>query len=74
VTVDERVVRAEGGERPPAGESELTTPSWLSHGGTLAGTSFLAMARRLPALLAEALGLAWGASRRDTLLAIGLTS
>jgi ABC-type multidrug transport system fused ATPase/permease subunit len=38
------------------------------------GTSFLAMLRRLPALLAGASRLGWQASRRDTLLAVVLTA
>ncbi|HST63788.1 MAG TPA: ABC transporter ATP-binding protein [Mycobacteriales bacterium] len=51
----------------------LTTPSWLGHGDALTGTSFPAMLRRLPALLAGAARLGWRASPRDTVLAIVLT-
>ena len=51
----------------------LTTPTWLGHGDALTGTSFLAMLRRLPALLAGAARLGWRASRRDTVLAVVLT-
>jgi len=51
----------------------LAIPPWLAHGEALAGTSFRAMARRLPALLGAALRLGWQASRRDTVLAVALT-
>ena len=51
----------------------LSTPSWLAHEYALTGTSFLAVLRRLPALLAEAARLGWRASRRDTVLAVVLT-
>jgi ATP-binding cassette, subfamily B, bacterial len=51
----------------------LRIPDWLAHTDTLAATSLAAMARRIPALLADALRLGWTASRRDTVLAIGLT-
>ncbi|HEV7655832.1 MAG TPA: ABC transporter ATP-binding protein [Mycobacteriales bacterium] len=51
----------------------LSTPSWLGHGETVTGTSFLSMLRRLPALLAGAARLGWWASRRDTVLAVVLT-
>jgi ATP-binding cassette subfamily B protein/ATP-binding cassette subfamily C protein len=37
-----------------------------------ADTSFWAVARRLPAIVGEAIGLAWRASRPDTVAAIGL--
>jgi ATP-binding cassette subfamily B protein/ATP-binding cassette subfamily C protein len=49
---------------------DLAPPWWYAHGGTLASTGFWAMARRLPALVHQALGLAWAASRRDTLVAV----
>jgi ABC-type multidrug transport system fused ATPase/permease subunit len=52
----------------------LTTPSWFGHGEAVTGTSFLAMLRRLPALLAGASRLGWQASRRDTVLAVVLTA
>jgi ATP-binding cassette subfamily B protein len=51
----------------------LAAPSWLGHGDALTGTSFPAMLRRLPALLASALQLGRRASTRDTVLAIVLT-
>jgi ATP-binding cassette subfamily B protein/ATP-binding cassette subfamily C protein len=49
---------------------ELEPPSWYAHGGALASTGFWAMARRLPALVRQAMALAWAASRRDTLVAV----
>ena len=51
----------------------LSTPSWLWRSEALTGTSFLAMLRRLPALLARAARLSWEASPRDTVLAVVLT-
>ncbi|RJL32442.1 ABC transporter ATP-binding protein [Bailinhaonella thermotolerans] len=50
----------------------MAVQPWLAHSGELAGTGFRAMARRLPALVAQAVRLAWRASPRDTLLTIGL--
>jgi ATP-binding cassette subfamily B protein len=52
----------------------LRAPDWLVHGDQFVATSVGAMARRLPRLLAAAVRLAWRASRRDTLLAICLTT
>jgi ATP-binding cassette subfamily B protein/ATP-binding cassette subfamily C protein len=46
---------------------ELADGGWLHHSATVAGTGFWAVARRLPAIVREAVGLAWSASRRDTL-------
>ncbi len=51
----------------------LSTPSWLSRSEALTGTSFVAMLRRLPALLARAARLGRQASPRDTVLAVVLT-
>jgi ATP-binding cassette, subfamily B, bacterial len=51
----------------------LRTPDWLAHTDTLRATSLAAVARRIPALLREALRLGWVASRRDTVLAVALT-
>lgn len=49
-------------------------PNWLAHERTLAATSFLAMARLLPRHIGSATALAWRASRRDTVLAVVLTT
>jgi len=45
---------------------------WQVHARVLAATSFWAMARRLPGLVAESMGLAWQASRATTAAAVGL--
>jgi ABC-type multidrug transport system fused ATPase/permease subunit len=49
---------------------ELEAHRWHMHGVMVAETSFWAMARRLPALIRQSLGLAWAASRRDTAVAV----
>jgi ATP-binding cassette subfamily B protein len=51
---------------------ELAQAEWLHHAEAFAHTSFWAVARRLPAIVREAIGLAWAASRGDTIVAIGL--
>ncbi|HEY2669422.1 MAG TPA: hypothetical protein VGJ07_03505 [Rugosimonospora sp.] len=62
---------------PPAAEAaspeelaDVEMPAWYAHGRDLAGTGFWPMARRLPVLVRQALGLAWKASRRDTAAAV----
>jgi ATP-binding cassette subfamily B protein len=50
---------------------ELEAPDWLHHSQSFATTSFWAVARRLPAIMREALALAWQANKVDTLSAIG---
>ena len=51
---------------------ELAPQSWDAHDSTYAATSFLAMARRIPALVREALRVAWEASRPTTVAAVAL--
>lgn len=51
---------------------ELAAADWLHHSTAVAGTGFWAVARRLPAIVREALGLAWSASRWDTIVALTL--
>jgi ATP-binding cassette subfamily B protein/ATP-binding cassette subfamily C protein len=51
---------------------ELADWPWMHRAAEFADTRFAAMARRLPALVRQALGLAWRASPRDTSLAVGL--
>lgn len=51
---------------------ELADADWIYHAQTIAGTSFWAVARRLPAIVREAVGLAWAASPRDTTIAVCL--
>jgi ATP-binding cassette subfamily B protein/ATP-binding cassette subfamily C protein len=65
--------RAAGGvdDEEPA-IPELADLDWLHHSAAVAATGFWAVARRLPAIVREALGLAWSASRRDTVTALAL--
>ncbi|MEU8082103.1 ABC transporter ATP-binding protein [Micromonospora sp. NPDC049101] len=51
---------------------ELEDRDWLHHAQEFAHTSFWAVARRLPRLVREAVGLAWATNRRDTVASIGL--
>ncbi|MEV4629869.1 ABC transporter ATP-binding protein [Micromonospora sp. NPDC049523] len=51
---------------------ELEDPDWMHHAREVAHTSFWAVARRLPHLVGEAIGVAWATSRRDTIASIGL--
>ncbi|MGV9808736.1 ABC transporter ATP-binding protein [Micromonospora chersina] len=69
------------GPRPPSEQDgpaeepalpELEDPHWMHRATELAHTGFWAVARRLPALVREAVALAWATSRRDTLASIGL--
>ncbi len=57
-----------GGDELP----ELADADWIYRAREFADTSFWAVARRLPAIVREAVGLAWAASRRDTVAAIAL--
>ncbi|WP_182885899.1 ABC transporter ATP-binding protein [Microbispora sp. H10885] len=52
---------------------EIESPQWARHYGTMAGLSFLTVARRLPGLTRQALRIAWEASPRDTLATIALS-
>ncbi|MDO3686807.1 ABC transporter ATP-binding protein [Micromonospora sp. C28ISP2-4] len=59
----------------PAGETtlpELVDPHWMHRATELAHTGFWSVARRLPALIREAISLAWATSRRDTTASLGL--
>ncbi|MFG6192554.1 ATP-binding cassette domain-containing protein, partial [Nonomuraea sp. JJY05] len=51
---------------------EIATPTWNVHNDKMAEVGFLAIARRLPSLVTQAMRMAWGASRRDTLATITL--
>ncbi|WP_433259059.1 ABC transporter ATP-binding protein [Streptosporangium sp. CA-135522] len=58
----------------PAPElGELNLSEWHAHVGKMTGIGFLAIARRLPALVSQAVRLAWLASPRDTATAIILS-
>ncbi|HEU5156564.1 MAG TPA: ABC transporter ATP-binding protein [Streptosporangiaceae bacterium] len=65
-----RGLRAAG---PPALEfPEMAQHRWTAKSAELAETRLRTVARRLPALIAQAVRLAWRASRLDTLATIGL--
>lgn len=49
---------------------ELKASWWESHSVTLANVRFSAMAKRLPAVLRQAIAIAWQANRRDTAAAL----
>src|SRR5690242_1001054 len=51
---------------------ELADPAWLHHAALVASTSFWSVARQLPLIVREAVGLAWRANRWDTVAAVGL--
>lgn len=57
---------AQGDALPPLSDD----PAWYGRDEEMAGLSLPAVARRLPALVGEALRLAWRASRRDTVAAL----
>ncbi|WP_405086697.1 ABC transporter ATP-binding protein [Microbispora sp. NBC_01389] len=52
---------------------EIESPQWARHYGTMAGLSFLTVARRLPGLVRQALRIAWEASPRDTVATVALS-
>jgi ATP-binding cassette subfamily B protein len=52
---------------------ELNLPDWHAHAGEMDGIGFLTVARRLPALVAQAVRIAWSASPRDTVATILLS-
>ncbi|MEU0477624.1 ABC transporter ATP-binding protein [Streptosporangium sp. NPDC006013] len=57
----------------PAPElGELSLSDWYAHTDKMAKVGFLTIARRLPALVSQAVRLAWLASPRDTAVAITL--
>ncbi|MEW9552412.1 ABC transporter ATP-binding protein [Nonomuraea sp. NPDC050783] len=53
--------------------SDISISDWYPHADTMTEVGFPAIARRLPALIRQALGIAWTASRRDTLATIALS-
>ncbi|GAA0382910.1 multidrug ABC transporter permease [Acrocarpospora corrugata] len=52
--------------------SDMTTHNWHAHDDTMSGVGFLTIARRLPALIGQAVRMAWEASPRDTVATIVL--
>jgi ATP-binding cassette subfamily B protein/ATP-binding cassette subfamily C protein len=59
-------------EEPTETQPELSELQWFARAGELAETRLSTMARRLPALISQALRLAWRANPRDTLVTIVL--
>jgi ATP-binding cassette subfamily B protein/ATP-binding cassette subfamily C protein len=51
---------------------EISLSDWHAHMDKMADVGFLTIARRLPALVRQAMGMAWQASPRDTLATIVL--
>ncbi|MEV1179306.1 ABC transporter ATP-binding protein, partial [Nonomuraea sp. NPDC049784] len=49
---------------------EITISDWYGHADKMAEVRFLTIARRLPSLIRQAMGVAWQASPRDTLCAV----
>jgi ATP-binding cassette subfamily B protein len=87
VTVPETGTAGTTGPTEPTGSAQPTEPTaadegstlpelaeadWIYHARAFSGTSFWAVARRLPAIVREALGLAFAASRVDAVMAIAL--
>src|SRR5689334_17722484 len=54
-------------KEPAETQPELSELQWFARAGELAETRLSTMARRLPALISQALRLAWAANPRDTL-------
>src|SRR5260370_11284481 len=63
--------RARVRPEPPDGV-RMATVKWYEHTEEMAGTGMAAIARKLPALISQAIRLAWTASRIDTAASIGL--
>ncbi|WP_020521748.1 ABC transporter ATP-binding protein [Catelliglobosispora koreensis] len=51
---------------------ELADRDWMHHASAFSNTGFWSVARRLPAIVREAVAVGWQASKRDTLAALGL--
>ncbi|MGJ6964326.1 ABC transporter ATP-binding protein [Streptosporangium sp. G11] len=52
---------------------EISVSDWYAHTDKMAKVGFLTIARRLPALVSQAVRLAWLADPRDTVVAIALS-
>lgn len=53
--------------------AEINAPDWFAFSDQMVGIGFLTVARRLPALIGQALRMAWSASPRDALATIVLS-
>jgi ATP-binding cassette subfamily B protein len=51
---------------------EIALSEWHAHNDKMAEVGFLTIARRLPSLIRQAMGMAWQASPRDTLATVSL--
>ncbi|WP_327106334.1 ABC transporter ATP-binding protein [Nonomuraea glycinis] len=51
---------------------EISLSDWYAHTDTMAEVGFLTIAKRLPSLVRQAMGMAWRASPRDTVATIVL--
>lgn len=51
---------------------EITLSDWHAHTDEMAGVGFLTIAKRLPSLIHQAMGMAWRASPRDTAATVSL--
>jgi ATP-binding cassette subfamily B protein len=61
-----------GETEEPLELGEVTTSDWHAHTDKMAEVGFLAIARRLPSLVGQAMRMAWAASPRDTLATVSL--
>ncbi|WP_049571356.1 hypothetical protein [Nonomuraea sp. SBT364] len=52
---------------------EISLSDWHAHTDTMADVGFLVIARRLPSLVRQAMGMAWRAGPRDTAATVGLS-
>ncbi|MEU8248035.1 hypothetical protein [Nonomuraea sp. NPDC048916] len=52
---------------------EISLSEWHIHMDQMAEVGFLTIARRLPSLVRQAMGMAWQASRRDTAATVVLS-
>ncbi|GAA3694327.1 ABC transporter ATP-binding protein [Nonomuraea antimicrobica] len=59
-------------QNEPLELGEISISSWNAHTDKLAEVGFLTIARRLPALVGQALRMAWQASPRDTAATVAL--
>jgi ATP-binding cassette subfamily B protein/ATP-binding cassette subfamily C protein len=68
------MAQAQARPEPEADEltAELSAHYWRAYDQRLAETGFVSIARQLPGLISQAIGLGWEASRGDTIATIGL--
>ncbi|MFB4277440.1 MULTISPECIES: hypothetical protein [unclassified Nonomuraea] len=59
-------------QNEPLELGEISVPDWYAHTDKMAEVGFLAIARRLPSLVSQALRMAWQASPRDAVATVVL--